>query len=102
MSEWTLITLIVAIMSLVANGFLVWMLRQNFGQDELLIEELRGANEILRDENKQLYERIAQMAASIPHIKIVGPDDEAVEALSNLQITDDDGNVIGHKGAGVI
>ena len=102
MNEWTLLAFIVAVISLVANGFLLWMLRQNFGQDELLIEELRGANEILRSENKQLYERIATMAASIPHIKIVGPDDEAVEAVSNLQLLDDDGNVIGHKGAGVV
>ncbi len=102
MNEWTFLTLIVAIMSLVANGFLFWMLRQDHGSDDSLIEELRGANELLRDENKQLYERIAQMAASIPHIKIVGPDDEAVEAFSNLKILDEDGNIIGHKGAGVV
>jgi len=102
MNEWTLLTLIVAVMSLVANGFLLWMLRQDHGSDDSLIEELRGTNEILRDENKQLYERIATMAASIPHIRIVGPDEGAVEAVSNLAEKDDEGNIIGHKGAGVV
>jgi len=93
---------IVVAMSLTANGFLIWMLRQDFGSDDYLIEELRGANEILRAENKQLYGRIEQMAASVPHIRIVGQDEEKIEAQSNLLEYDDDDNVIGHKGAGVV
>lgn len=102
MNNWTLLLLVVAVMSIVANGFLLWMLRQDFGSGDSLVEELRGTSEVLRDENKQLYERIAQMAASIPHIKIVGPEDEEVEALSNLRILDDEGNIVGRKGAGVV
>lgn len=100
--NWPYLILVVAVMSITANGFLIWMLRDKHMMDEPLIDELRGANEVLRGENKQLYERIETMAASIPHIRLVKGEEDEYEAESTLEEKDEEGNVIGHKGAGVV
>jgi hypothetical protein len=67
-----------------------------------LIEELREQNRILREENKELYERIILMASSVPHIRIKGPDVQEILASSPMAIFDEDGNRIGNEGANVV
>ena len=71
-------------------------------QRSLLIQELKEQNEVLRQENKELYERIIQMAASVPHIRIATQDAEEIEATSPLAIVNEDGVRIGNKGADVV
>ncbi len=102
MSWWLGFPFVVLGMSLATNVCLVWMIRDRNRQEDPLIEEMRGANEILRDENRSLYERITTMAASVPHIRLAGSEQETYDTHSPLEITDDDGTVIGHKGAGVV
>ena len=70
---------------------------------DALVMELREQNEILRQEVKELYERIIQMAASTPHIRIAGPEELELEATSPLALFDKDQEDvrIGNKGAGV-
>jgi hypothetical protein len=67
-----------------------------------LIEELREQNALLRQENKELYERIILMASSVPHIRIKGPDTEEIEATSPMAIFNEDGDRIGNEGANVV
>ena len=76
-----------------------WLLNK-----DALIQELKEQNEILRNEVKGLYERIIVMAASTPHIRIQGPDADAVEisTRSPMAIFDDDEIRIGNKGANVV
>jgi len=100
--NWFALVFVVAIMSLTANGFLVYLIRQVGQSDNPLMEELRGQAELLRDENKALHERIELMAASVPHIRLVRDEEQEVETVSNLEITDDDGVRIGNKGANVV
>lgn len=71
-------------------------------QRSLLIQELKEQNEVLRQENKELYERIIQMAASVPHIRIATPDIEEIEATSPLEIVNEEGVRTGNKGANVV
>lgn len=100
--NWALFCLVVLFMSLTANGFLVYLVRQVGQADNPLMEELRGSAELLRDENKSLHERIQLMAASVPHIRLIGDEEKEVETVSNLEILDEDGVRVGNKGADVV
>jgi hypothetical protein len=75
-----------------------WLLNK-----DALIEELRSQNEILRQELKQLYERMIVMAASTPHIRIPSDTEIVIEASSPLATFDEEQPDlrIGNKGAGV-
>lgn len=101
--NWTLVILTVAVaVSLTVNGFLAWLVWRGDSADKPLVDELRGINEILRDESRTLHERIELMAASVPHIRLVKEEEQEVETVSNLEILDDDKVRIGNKGAGVV
>ena len=100
--NWFVFILVVFFVSLTANAFMVYLIRQVARADNPVMEELRGANEILRLENKSLHERIEMMAASTPHIRLVDNEEEEIETVSPLLDEDDDGNIVGHKGAGVV
>lgn len=100
--NWTVFILVVLAMSLTANGFLVYLVRQVGQADNPVMEELRGQAEILRKENKTLYERIELMVASVPHIRLVREGEQEVETVSNLEILDEEGVRTGNKGANVI
>lgn len=80
------------------------MLRTWLMQRSALIEELKEQNELLRQENKALYERIIQMASSVPHIRIAGQEELEIETTSPLATFDEDQPDLrtGNKGAGVV
>jgi len=99
--NWSALVLVAAVMSITANGFLVYLIRVVAQADNPLMEELRGQIELLRTENYALYEKIELMAASVPHIRIAGREEKEVEAVSNLEILDEEGVRIGNKGANV-
>lgn len=68
-----------------------------------LIEELREQNTILRQEVKDLYERIIQMASSVPHIRVQTSADELeLEAVSPMAVYDENNVRIGNEGANVV
>lgn len=76
-------------------------------QRSLLVQELKDQNAALREENKELWERITQMAASVPHIRLARQDEEQeIEATSPLAIYGEEGDEkglrIGNKGANVV
>jgi hypothetical protein len=101
--NWPLFILVLFFMSLTANVFLVYIIRQVGQADNPLMDELRGSSEILRGENKVLHTRIEMMASSVPHIRLIHDEEEAETAtVSPLLERDDDGNIVGHKGAGVV
>jgi len=100
--NWVLLILVIAAMSITANGFMVYLIRAVGQSDEPLLDELRGQVELLRGENDSLYEKIELMAASVPHIRLVKSEEEEVETVSNLEILDEDDVRIGNKGAGVV
>ncbi len=100
--NWIVPIFVVAMMSMTANGFLLWLLRRELSEDNPLVEELKNQRDILRTENDALYEKIELMAASIPHVRLLGQKEVEVETVSNLEILDDDEVRIGNKGAGIV
>ncbi len=100
--NWLVLILVAFFMSLTANGFLIWMFIREINEGTPLIEELKDQRDILRTENDALYEKIQLMAASVPHIRLMTKDEEEVDAVSNLEIVDEDGVRIGNKGANVV
>lgn len=67
-----------------------------------LVQELRDQVEILREEQKALYERIINMASSIPHVRVAINEQSDILAHSPMELLDEEGVRVGNKGANVV